>query len=523
MKIQTWMMVLSLAMVAQSDTVERMDSSFLEEDEVLARGVKDFYLKVDLDFTGLVEDIRVTLEMIKQFQHIPKMTTKKLFELRKSVHTLVDLKTTRSKRGALALIGIGLGLYNRMDLMSVHQSLRSLNANQKKIDQNIHMVSKGVKVNARAINLTVDAIEQLFSRNLLIQEEIRTLKVDMLLSEDVRRMNSIVTSLDHIRSYNRWGNCVLNEDVVSYLAEAKEDMHAKGLNTLEMPLEDIPVSVIPTKRGVELLFHMVVFSSFWKVHYHMSMETRLMDLTQTRLAMANSKKQWLTLSEGQWSKCQRWNKVAFCENANYEESDVDDCLAALWFHRPRKVQKHCAIRPESTRDWRVVEIRSTAVFVEVTKTVNVTIRCHDQSVKRSLTAGGYQIHPDPGCEVQIKSWKWSRPGAVYEKPLKLRPSLSPVGDLELNLTVSKFKMMHLLRPTPLAALETLEKVDTAFHIGWQLTLIISLVCIAVVALAVAYLVYKFKSSKKLVSSEGSRIAPVHEGLIELKDKLKDLV
>ncbi len=97
--------------------------------------------------------------------------------------------------------------------------------------------------------------------------------------------------------------------------------------------------------------------------------------------------------------------------------------------------------PQSTWGWAVVEVSSSAIFLEVTQAVELTLQCENQSWTQLKEAGGFQISLNPGWDAWMKSWTWTMTMVVMEyTPLRLLPLLSLWRGVELNATVAELEL-----------------------------------------------------------------------------------
>ncbi len=451
--------------------------------------------------------------------------------LRDLVNQLVDYvevdakKSKRQKRDVLSILSLGLGLYNRMDLSSVHSSLRKLSDNQMTVSNNVKIVDHEVRINARAINASITAIGELFNQNVLIQDELKSMKVELSLREDVSKLEDIMAMVETAKRHNRWRSCLLDNRIIHHVESSLQRIQEQGYQAIRSALVEMPVSLISIPGGFEILFQTVIFKEAWTLHLHLPMADKLMDLSQTRMAISESGIKWVTMTEVMWLSCQKLPKIAFCPDVNQHFEDLESCLPALWHKNLSKAKKYCAVRPPLARGWAVEAVRGADAFLTVEEERKLTLSCSNRTWIQNLETSGYHIHLFEGCKAQLESWMWTRPTAVMEDmPLKLRPALSPWGDLELNRSLTSLKTLQLVRPMPLSRLATIEKVNTEFTIGWEWILVIVIVSLAVIALAVAYVVWRFKSVKVGTSAGvGHDVGGDHLGLRQFEEKFKNLV
>lgn len=528
--IQISIIILAFASIQtiSSDSVKPLESSFIQEPVQLAKGLGTFYVRVKIGFKELISEVKGILAKVNKFQHKPETVLSKLGQILNLVRKLEGFqKSRRNKRDISALFSLGLGVYNRMDLSSVHASLRQLDTNQKTLDQNTHILAKQVEINSKAINSTMDAVERALDRNALVQDELKVLEVNWMLQEDIKRLQDLTQALSHIQKFRKWKDCQLSDKVYEHLGQSTLWIAKRGYTMIMSSLEDAPMNLIrvPT-GGIEILIQFPIYKELWKVYQYVPLGSKLVDMEKNRIATDQSKTRFLTFSGQEWATCTRVDRIALCPSLNHDTNKTD-CLTALFKHQSKEVTQWCALRPSKATNWTLEVIMGNDAFIMVQTPQVLRLVCQNGTTRRQLSPGGYQISLQLGCDsAKIGSWSWNRLGSVMEtEPLETLPSLLSTDESVALNGVVGLERLHLARPTPIVHLMSLNQVETEFTLSWQWILVISLLSLAVVALVVAYLVYRFRKMRVGVAKEvvGSKVGEIHQGVDLFNHQLKDLI
>lgn len=309
--------IILVTLATSEENIKKIDSAFVLEDARLLKDTQSYYLRVKIDFKGLLVDLKATMGMIHKLQVIPEDIHQSLGQLLDLVHELMGLKAkSRTKRSALAILSLGLGVYNRMDLSSVHSTLRKLNENQVKVGQNLKILDAEITVNSKAINASMDAIDRLFDMNALVQEEIKEVRAGILLQKDLDKLKSMVEAIKKAKRVNHWRDSILDESIIKHLDNLKKAIRKQGYHLIDQPLDIVPVSAMALPDGrIELLFHYRVYQEAWKVYQYVHMGSGV-KITESMLAMDDSESSWLALSKDQWDNCLMTSEGKYCPNMN---------------------------------------------------------------------------------------------------------------------------------------------------------------------------------------------------------------
>lgn len=186
---------------------------------------------------------------------------------------------------------------------------------------------------------------------------------------------------------------------------------------------------------------------------------------------------------------------------------MSGCLVALYKRQTQMVHEMCEFHPKSVEEWVLERFEGNTAFMTVYKPLELVLKGANETKLRQLGVGGYRLRLVAGQTIELGQWVMHGKMDFYdETPLTIKPALSPSSDDRLNRTVEAFRKISLERPIRLSKLATLQKIRTGFQLSWTWILVLTLLGLAAIALAIAYVVYKVRMTRMGLSA-GPRRAP----------------
>lgn len=503
--------------LSQNLPLTQTKSSFMETKPVVKTTGK-IYMNIEFDFNSIQMKISDQLKGLKALQNPPDELVTQLTRLEDLANSL--LPKTRAKRQYLGLVALGLGLYDYNEIGKAENAIDQLKNNQVKMDLNTKTLVNHIHHDDHILNLTLQSVKEVFNLNALVHEEVQILSYQMQIQSDHLVLDGVKQMIESVENFGSWKSNKLDQLVMKHFGQTKSIANQKGIQlALENPF-DAYTYLRKNSKHISIVFIINTYEGLWKAYQYIPIGLHLKDLEHDLLATNGSHFQVFT--PDQWSQCKELGRGLICPNSNsYLGNDTEICLVALFQQDLSLVNRTCHLNLGPTSYLNHIRIFESEVFgvfhlsVETKATLKVTCPQHNHNIP--LQSGAYRLEWSEGCQYQLGQWQRGHLDSLY-MTYNDHVELEKVNFELTNGSI--FEQMKLvqgqlsdIKLMPLAKLFQIQPIETHWGVDWWIYLIIALILAAVICLAVAYLVYRFRSrSNPIKLADSERADPILEKL-----------